>query len=272
MVFSKDFSATTLKPFFFAFGSYVFCYCLGVTLHEFGHAITLTLFNVPDVRIVVHPFALSETRSGVIPTHLLPWSSVMGPLFNVFCGVLVSLIFWKKRSAYTLPFVMLGPVALLQEGVAVFIGLIDLPNLSDWGTVIIIGGVSPLLVALLGVVFLVTGILFFLLIFPLLHLSSEKSFVENLAIGSAFVMYSLLSVLYAALFDTFVLQWRIIAFFSSVILVTFIIAIYKPIRPYLDRISTTEVKPLNWNQVLVAFGFAFVMVSIDFIFFYLPTL
>lgn len=112
---SEDFSASILKPFFFAFGSYVFCYCLAVTLHEFGHVITLTLFNVSDVRIAVHPFAISETQNGFIPTHLLPWSSIMGPLFNVFCGVLVSLIFWKKRSVFTLPFVMLGPVHIKRS-------------------------------------------------------------------------------------------------------------------------------------------------------------
>ena len=113
-----------MKSFLLLSGSYVFAYCLGVTLHEIGHAIGYVLLDLPSPKIYVHPFTKSYSQLlVVVPDSVLPFTSLMGPLFNVLIGTIVMGILWIKRNPTLVPFIVMAPVAYFQEGVSIFIDL-----------------------------------------------------------------------------------------------------------------------------------------------------
>ena len=67
-------------------------------------------------------------------------SMAAGPALNVIVGATVAVALWRRRTPGLLPWLMLGPVALLVEGVGMVIGLVDYPDLrSDWVDVMLAG-------------------------------------------------------------------------------------------------------------------------------------
>ena len=261
------FNKSTLKSILLVFGAYTFSYCLGLIFHETGHALAYTIIGVTDIQIHVHPFALSHCSSGYRPPELLPFTGSMGPLFNIICATIVSLSLWRIRNPKLLPLLMWAGTAYIVEGVAIFIDIVDLPVLTDWGKVIIIGGVSPILMAIIGIVFLIIGSTFMLLLMPLENISHRDPFRKRYLIPLSISVYFLLSVIYTSIFDIDVMENRIIAFFSSIIFSLLLTAIYKPIFPFLERLSHTETSPTSWSVVEIALGSALGIIIIVLVFF-----
>ncbi len=132
-------------------GASVFAYLFGVVVHEFGHYVGAAIVDVPVERIVLHPFDLSYNDYGDLSgvSQLRPAiESAAGPVVNLVAGAGVSLLVWRRRSTRWLPVVMWGPLALVQEGVGMVIGLVDYPDVeSDWVSVMN-AGVPPAMIGL----------------------------------------------------------------------------------------------------------------------------
>ncbi|MFX1380284.1 MAG: hypothetical protein ACFFA4_14445 [Promethearchaeota archaeon] len=265
---SKIFDLSTLKSILLVLGAYIFSYCLGLTFHESGHAIALSIVGISDIKIYVHPFALSHCESGPITPEVMPFTGAMGPLFNVLCSFIVTLSVWHKRNPKLLPLLMCAGTAFMAEGVATFISLIELPLLTDWGILIIIGGAPPIIIGILGIIFIIIGSIFLLLLLPLENISNHHSFWKLISISLGFSLYFLTSVIYVSIFDPSVLFNRLIALISATGFTIMLMIIYKPVFPYLDRISHTETKTVNWLDVGIAIGAASIIIIIDLIFFY----
>ncbi|MDH3308932.1 MAG: hypothetical protein OEO77_15640, partial [Acidimicrobiia bacterium] len=166
-------------------GASVFAYLFGVVVHEFGHYIGASIVDVPVGGIVLHPFDLSYNDYGDlsgVSQRRLAIESAAGPVLNLFAGTGVSLFVWRRRSARWLPVVMWGPLALVQEGVGMIIGLVDYPDLeSDWVRVMT-AGVPPAMIGLSVAVLLVAGSVWLLLLMPLAGIGAEDSYWTNLVI------------------------------------------------------------------------------------------
>ncbi len=263
----KIFNLSILKSILLVLGAYTFSYCLGLTFHEIGHALAYTIVGVTDIEIHVHPFALSYCSHGSRPTEVLPFTGSMGPLFNVVCATIVSLSLWRIRNPKLLPLLMWVGTAYIVEGVAMFMDIAGLPILTDWGKVIIIGGVSPVIIGIMGIVFITIGSIFMLLLLPLENVSHRDLFGRRYLITTSISVYFLLSVIYTSIFALYVLDNRLIAFFSTIIFNLLLTAIYKPIFPFLDRLSHTERSPISWSVVAIACGSALGIIIIVLVFF-----
>lgn len=265
---SRLFDLSTLKSILLVLGAYTFSYCLGLTFHETGHAIALSIVGASNIRIYVHPFALSHCDGGPVIPELMPFTGAMGPLFNVLCSSIVTLSVWHKRNPKLLPLLMCAGTALMAEGVAVFISLIELPLLTDWGQVIILGGVHPIIIGIIGITFIIIGSIFLLLLLPLENITSQDSIWKLITISLGFSLYFVTSVIYVSIFDPGVLFNRLIALISATGFTIMLMVIYKPVFPYLTRISYTKTKDVSRSAVGIALGMALAIISIDLIFFY----
>jgi hypothetical protein len=58
---SKVYDFSALKSMLLMLGAYTFSYCLGLTIHETGHALAyLIVGGISDIEIHVHPFTESH--------------------------------------------------------------------------------------------------------------------------------------------------------------------------------------------------------------------
>jgi len=87
-----------LKSILLLLGAYRFSYCLGITFHETGHALAYTIFGLSDIRIYIHPFALSYASGSPLTPEMMPFTRSMGPLFNLLCSSIVTLALWRKHN------------------------------------------------------------------------------------------------------------------------------------------------------------------------------
>jgi hypothetical protein len=162
---------------------------------------------------------------------------------------------------------MWAGTAYIAEGVAMFIDIAGLPILTDWGKVIIIGGVSSVIIGIMGSIFIIIGSIFMLLLLPLENVSHRDLFWKRYLIATSISFYFLLSVIYTSIFALFVLDNRLIAFFSTIVFNLLLTAIYKPIFPFLDRLSHTETSPISWSVVTIALGSALGIILVVIVFF-----
>ena len=258
-------------------GASVFAYLFGVVVHEFGHYIGAAIADVPVEGIVLHPFDLSYNDYGDlrgVSQLRLAIESAAGPVLNLFVGAGVSLFVWRRRSARWLPVVMWGPLALLQEGVGMIIGLVDYPNLeSDWVSVMK-AGVPPAMIGLSVAVLLVAGSVWILLLMPLAGISAEDPYWTKLVVFLAGVPLLMLgAVVYLAVIGSSVSspagmaqQNRSIALGASVALVASLTALHRPLFARLDRISHTQTSPVSWRDagLAVAMGAAVFVFMLTF--------
>ena len=244
-------------------GASVFAYLFGVVVHEFGHYVGAAVVDVPIEGIVLHPFDLSYNDYGKlrgISQLRLAIAAAAGPVLNLSAGAGVSLFAWRRRSAQLLPVVMWGPLALLQEGVGMIIGLVDYPDLeSDWVSVMK-AGVPPPIIGLWVAVLLVVGSVWILLLMPLAGISAEDPYWTKLVAFLAGVPLLLLgAVAYLGVIGSsgssptgMVEQNRWIALGASVGLVASLSALHRPLFARLDRISHTETSPVIWRDAALA--------------------
>jgi len=244
-------------------GASFFAYLFGVVVHEIGHYTGSAIAEVPDDGIVLHPFDLSLNRYGdvsEVAQWRLAFESAAGPLLNLFLGVGVSLVVWRRRSAKWLPVVMWGPVALVQEAVGMIIGLVDYPDVgSDWVTVME-AGVPPAVIGLAAAALLVAGSMWLLLLMPLAGIKAEDAYWRKAAIFLAGIPFLLLgAVAYLGLFGSsaagppgMVQQNRQIALGASVALVAVFAALHRPLFTRLDKISHTGTAVVTWRDTVPA--------------------
>lgn len=262
-------------------GASIFAYLFAVAVHEIGHYLAAIILGVPEKGIVLHPFDFSyniyggDTSQAFGTPLRLAFSGASGPLFNILLGVIVSLFLWQKRSPRWGPFLMWGSIALLQEGVNMIGGIMDYPDIiSDWVHVML-AGVSPVLVGLLGVILLIAGCLWMLLLLPLAGVRPEDAFWKKLLLILSGIPVLLLgAVIYVSLVGTrtvwpasLLLQRRITALAASLILLVCITTLHKPLFPLLDRISHSQPVQLSWRDTLPSAGLCAAVFALQLVFF-----
>jgi hypothetical protein len=254
---------STLRPALLILGSFTFSWCLAVAVHETGHAIACALAGAPNIRMHVHPFALSYVYyDGVLPLGTWAFTAYMGPLFDLLCATAVALLLWRKRNPYLLPLLMWSATAYMMEAVGILIGLGEgLPH--DWA-IVVHAGVSPIVVIAIAVVCLVIGSAIMLRLLPLANMSPEGAFPRKIGIAlTGFLPFFLLSTLYAALFSREVLMARAIALASGVVLIVGLAAIYRPTYRFLDRFVHTGEAPVRWPAAWLSLGLGIAIVAVE---------
>ncbi len=139
-------------------------------LHEAGHALVHLVEGVPVQFLYVHPFSfLGYVRPG--GDYYSIWTHASGTIFDLLVSAVIFILLWKRRSFYTLPFLLVFPWCALYEGIG---GIFDiLGNSGDYHNIMTITGWSPLGFYLISLILFVSGIFFLISLFPLLGLKPE---------------------------------------------------------------------------------------------------
>ena len=136
-------------------------------LHEAGHALVHLVEGVPVQFLYAHPFSfLGFVRPGA--DYYNVWVHASGEIFELLVSAVIFILLWKRRSFYTLPFLLVFPWSALYNGMG---GIFDtLGHTGDYHNIITITGWSPAGFYLISLVYIIGGIFFLISLFPLLGL------------------------------------------------------------------------------------------------------
>jgi len=138
-------------------GSFTFAFLLGETVHEFGHYLGhLACGNPDNAQVHLDPFGGSRIVGvSSIPDEIMAVTSASGPHLNLFLGAGCLVLLWRSLKPVLLPFLLWGPVALIQEGVTFSFGLLTPGGDAEW---IVALGIPRCVILIFGIAFLVTGL------------------------------------------------------------------------------------------------------------------
>lgn len=284
--------SSLLKSILLFMGTSFFAFLLSGALHETGHYLASTILGVPVRGIVLHPFGqdyniyLGDLSVALGTPLRRTFEAFSAPFFTVLIGVMVSLLLWRRRAPVLLPLLMVGSTSLLIESVGIILEITD-PNASaDWSRVMR-SGIPAGILWLLALVMLIAGCIWMLQLLPLAGIHSQDPLWRKLVVFLAGIPVLLLcAVIYQTLFggDYYVPTWRgymlaenlrkakTIQMGMSIVLLTAIAALHKPLFPWLDRLSHTPVGQVRWRDTLIAIGLGLAMTIIQLMFFNDPTL
>nr|MBN1230176.1 hypothetical protein [Anaerolineae bacterium] len=256
-------SLQTIQAALLLFGSYVFVFLLGEAVHEFGHFVTDTLWGF-DVRIVLDPFGGSHIQwLGPYPDSPIMFPTIAGPLLNLTAGVLTSVLLWRKARPALLPLLLWGPSALMQEGINLSAGLLSPGSDAAW---LVEWGIPGAVILILGITFLVLGLLSLCCLFPLLGISVEDSFLRKLVIvAGGMVTFLLIRALYSALALNTPLIEQAVPLVAGLLLAALIALMHRLLAPVLRRFFAGEQATPQWNMVGLAAILGAVVFSVQLI-------
>ncbi len=169
-----------LKSFLILAGSFAFAFLLAEMIHELGHLLAHRYFGTQTAAIHLDPFGGSR----IFGVHALPLeqmgiTSAAGPALNLLLGTLTTLVVWPRMRPALLPFILWGPVALVQEGVNLSLGLLSPGSDARW---MVEWGIPAWLLVALGVLFvlLATGLISRIL--------AARALSPDLSLGARFAL------------------------------------------------------------------------------------
>ena len=162
-------------------------------LHEVGHALVNLIEGFPVHFLYAHPFSfLGFVRPG--GNYYNIWGHASGEIFELLVSAVIFILLWKRRSFYTLPFLMVFPWSALFNGVG---GIFDtLGNTGDYHNIITITGWSPAGFYLISLIYIIGGIFFLISLFPLLGLK-PGDIKSLLILPAGMLLYSVVGLLIA---------------------------------------------------------------------------
>jgi hypothetical protein len=187
----------------------VFCSLLPVTfllliLHEGGHALSGLGHTGATPELFVHPFSISGYSRPMFEWDDV-WTHAAGAATAILGSLLISLPFWKRRSASTFALVALFPLAAINNGV--YILSVD----GDFRNIMHLTGLPSIVFNIIGFMIAAVGLVCLLSLLPLLGLSPRDK-KALLVLPAGYFLWGLLSTVVAYLFipgSPFVVRWHL---------------------------------------------------------------
>lgn len=148
-----------LKSILLLMGSFTFAFLMGEMVHEWGHFLAHRYFGVQGISIHLDPFGGSRILGAQnLPLREMGITTAAGPGLNLVAGLLITLLISLLLARLSLPaffpLILWGPVALIQEGVNLSLGLLSPGSDAQW---LARWGAPNLLLIILGAVFILAG-------------------------------------------------------------------------------------------------------------------
>lgn len=234
--------ASVLLPVLLLLGSFTFAYLLGETVHEFGHYLAHRLYG-SRVAISLDPFGGSMTHGSGTPRETWGATSAAGPLLNLFAGIILTLSLWSKRKPALLPLLFWGPIALIQEGVTLSLGMLtpggDALLIVEWGVP------APILLGL-GMLSLASGVALLCWLLPLVGLSPADSLGRKLSVvAGGMVSFLFIRFLVSSLADPELAMENFAPLLFSILLAALVVGLFEPLYSLLKRISVIQPVPVT---------------------------
>jgi len=249
----------------FFLGSYVIALLLSSAVHEIGHGLAMSTIPI-NYRLVLNPFSSSMAMPlSSIPTEIFSFVLSAGTILELLFGTVVVALFWRWRSTKLVPLLMIAPTSYLTSAGYFLIGT----AIIEGDTALLIEmGVPALVMQILGVLMLVFGVIFLVLLFPLLGLSRDDSFRKvAMILFIGLVLHGFGMIIFALLFSPLELYIGIANVISMSVTVLVLSAIFLRGGHFLERISQTKVAVIERSTVLYVIGLAMVFIVAELIFF-----
>lgn len=166
---------------------------MSMLLHEAGHALVNLIDGYPVHFLYAHPFSfVGFVRPGA--DYYNVWVHASGEIFELLVSAVIFILLWKRRSFYTLPFLLVFPWSALYNGIG---GIFDtLGHTGDYHNIITITGWPPTGFYLISLIYIIGGIFFLISLLPLLGLKPED-WKSLLAIPVGMLLYSAVGLIIA---------------------------------------------------------------------------
>ena len=238
----------TIKSILLLAGSFTFAFLLGELVHEYGHYLGHLAYGNPDnVQVHVDPFG-GTMIVGVtsLPDKIISVTSATGPLFDLLLAVSCLLLLWRIRRPALLPFLLWGPIAMIQEGVNFSLGMMTSGGDAQWITAM---GVPRPLLFLTGLFLLVAGVKTISLLLPLTDIQRDESFKNKFLIvllGMCSLM--LIRFIHSIVASPTSVVENLVPLIFSLLLAVFVVLLYKPTSESAHA-AKEKPKPVTWSIV-----------------------
>jgi len=234
----------SIKSILLLAGSFTFAFLLGELVHEYGHYLGHLAYGNPDnVWVHVDPFG-GTMIIGVtsLPDKIISVTSATGPLFNLLLAVTCLLLIWRQRKPALLPFLLWGPIAMIQEGVNFSLGMMTPGGDAQW---IAAMGIPKLILLLTGSFLLVAGVKTISLLLPLTDIEANTPFKDRFLI----VLLGMCSLMFVRFIHSVVVSpssvvENLVPMIFSLLLAVFVVLIYKPTS---ESAYAEKLKSVTWK-------------------------
>jgi len=241
----------SIKSILLLAGSFTFAFLLGELVHDYGHYLGHLAYGNPDnVQVHVDPFG-GTMIVGVtsLPDKVISVTSATGPLFDLLLAVTCLLLLWRIRRPALLPFLLWGPIAMIQEGVNFSLGMMTPGGDAQW---IAAMGVPHPLLLLTGSFLLVAGVKTISLLLPLTDMERDASFKDKFLIillGMCSLMF--IRFVHSAVASPTSIVENLVPLIFSLLLAVFVALSYKPVSDNAGG-AGTKTKTVAWSAVPLA--------------------
>ena len=232
-------------------GAFTFAFLLGEMVHELGHYFSHMAYGNDNIGVHLDPFGGSHiTGVSTLPLKIMAATSAAGPLFNLLLGCACTFLLWKFRRPALLPFLLWGPVALVQEGVTFSLGTLTPGGDAAW---IIAAGIPQPLILTTGILLFVTGITGVALLLPTILPEEDRSFWRDLLI----VLLGMCTLMLARSAHSFLAapestMENLIPLIFSLVLATIVIPVKQAITRTLKKKPGAQPFPATWIATMTA--------------------
>jgi Ca2+/Na+ antiporter len=243
----------SIKSILLLAGSFTFAFLLGELVHEYGHYLGHLAYGNPDnVQVHVDPFG-GTMILGVtsLPDKIISVTSATGPLFNLLLAVTCLLLLWRIRRPALLPFLLWGPIAMIQEGVNSSLGMMTPGGDAQWIAAL---GIPKPIIVLSGSFLLVAGVKTISLLLPLTDIQRDAPFRDKFLIvllGMCSLMF--IRFIHSVIASPVSVMENLVPLIFSLLLAVFVVLSYKPSSKG-THAANNKSKPVTW--LITAFSLA----------------
>jgi hypothetical protein len=238
-------------------GAFTFAFLLGEMVHEFGHYLAHLAYGNAGVGVHLDPFGGSRIVGVTsLPLNVMGVTSAAGPLFDLVMATTCSLLLWRKRRPELLPFLLWGPVAMVQEGVTFSLGLLTPGGDAQW---IVAAGIPMAVVLAVGIGLLLTGIIMTSwqlsrVIFNQAIPFWDKFLVVLVGISSLMLVRAIHAYVTAPALTI----ENLVPLIFSVLLASIVVLLQSPLTSILHNVSGTS-RRISWSNVALAMALGMAM-------------
>jgi hypothetical protein len=245
----KPMSTQTIKSILLLAGSFTFAFLLAEMVHETGHYLAHLVYGNSGAGVHLDPFGGSRiTGIDSLSSQGIGVTSLAGPLFDFVVGITTTLVVWRFKRPPLLPLLLWGPVAMIQEGVNLSLGLLSPGSDAVWIAALLLP--QPV-VLLIGLTLLAGGIATIPLLLPLAGIHPDdpvrsQFLIVLLGMGSLMLIrfgHSLLMTPESMAENLFPLVFALLL--SAVIVI-----LHQPLARIAGKWAAQPLSQLAWSSVV----------------------
>jgi hypothetical protein len=253
-----------IRPTLLLGGAFTFAFLLAEMIHDCGHYLCHQTYGNIQVQVHFDPFGGTHiVGADHLPAEILAITSAAGPLSNLAFGVICFVVLWKQKRPILLPLLLLGPLAMIQEGVTFSLGLLTPGGDAQW--ISNLGFPQSGLLAI-GMLLLTGGLVALTLLLPLAGIEPGNPARRRLLI----VLFSICPLMlirfaYSLLVNPESTVENLIPLVFSLLLCAIIVFAQLPLARVTGKIAFSERPPATWRASITALILGLGMVTVQFL-------